>query len=217
MAGGAAAAAVALGLGLTPAWASGGGPYEAILCHCRSQAEAQSLQAAAERLGYTAVIQVIHPNDVEVELVNGLATKADADRFCQREQPKLSQAGLHCHTEQEMHGIVAAWHHTGRTGGAPVPAPSRTVTPPAPPTTTTTTSRPAPGAVHGPRPAGGTVPAPDGAGHKRHHGEHRQNPDQPDRTGRDDHPDTGGDHRGGDWGGFLWWRRPVPTWWGSWL
>jgi hypothetical protein len=112
----AAAMSLGLGAGLRPASAVGTGHFEAILCHCRTQGEANTLKAAAESLGYTAVIQVIHPNDIEVELINGLQTKADADQYCAREQPKLSKSNLHCHAEQEMHGIPSSWSRAKGNG-----------------------------------------------------------------------------------------------------
>jgi hypothetical protein len=133
----AGAAAVALGLGLgagpQPASAVGNGHFEAILCHCQTQAEAARLQAAAQRLGYKAVIQVIHPNDIEVELDNGLQTKAEADRFCAQEQPKLSRSNLHCHAEQEMHGLPSDW--TQGNGGGTTGHPKAPPSTPTPPTT----------------------------------------------------------------------------------
>lgn len=209
---------MALGLGLVPAWAGTAGHYEAILCHCRTQAEATKLRDAAERLGYTAVIQVIHPNDIEVELVNALQTKSDADRFCTREQPKLSTAQLHCHAEQEMHGIPSDWTHNH--GPAPAPSPQPTPipvkTPPPPgPVTTPTPKQP----HHAPPPVSQPQP-------KRHHrsdqpsargddrrDEHAGSDHSPDHEGRSD--DGRFDGRFDDW--LPSWQGLHSSWWGAWF
>jgi hypothetical protein len=155
----------------------GSGHYEVILCHCRTQAEANTLQADAQRLGYTAVIQVIHPTDIEVEIVNGLQTQAEAARFCAQEQPKLAKGNLHCHAEQEMHGIPSGWRN-GHGPGQPPP----------------TTGHPHPQPPPGP---------PAGNGHHHHNG--NGNGNSKDNPPSKHHRHQGGHHSNGGSGGLSWW------------
>jgi hypothetical protein len=125
------AAMVTLGLvGLAaPAVPAATGRWEVILGHFSTDQEASAAAARAEQHGYRAVIQPIGPGNVEVEIAAGLPDAAAADSVC----GQARAAGLHCSTEQEFHGIPAAW---GK--GSPSPAPGG----PAP--------APSPGPVRGP-------------------------------------------------------------------
>ena len=81
------------------------GRWEVILGHFKTMREAQAAQAHAESRGYKAVIQPIGPGNVEVEIANGLASRADATTFCSRARSH----GIHCSVEEEFHGYPSGW------------------------------------------------------------------------------------------------------------
>jgi hypothetical protein len=195
---GAVALAIGLGAGLSPARAMGNGHYETIVCHCRTMAEANTLQADAQRLGYRAVIQVIHPTDIEVELVNGLQTKTEADRFCAQEQPKLDQAHLHCHAEQEMHGIPSGWTQNPGSGGASGGGSTTTTS------STTTTTAPKP-TGNGTGEAPGTHKPPQPSDHGEDHDTRTRHDDDSPRLRHRHHraDELAPWYWGGGWWGYY--------------
>jgi SPOR domain len=83
------------------------GRWEVILGHFKTRQAAQAAQAHAQSRGYKAVIQPIAPGNVEVEIANGLASKAAASKVCSRARSR----GVHCSVEQEFHGIPLGWGH----------------------------------------------------------------------------------------------------------
>jgi hypothetical protein len=108
MASGFLAAALLVGGTAAPALAAAKhGRWEVILGHFKTRQAAQAAQAHAQSRGYKAVIQPIGPGNVEVEIANGLASRAAANSFCSRAKSR----GLHCSVEQEFHGFPPGWGH----------------------------------------------------------------------------------------------------------
>jgi hypothetical protein len=107
-------------LGGTGARAATTGRWEAILGgHLKTDQEALTIQAKAQSLGLKAVIQHIGPGNIEVEIINGQATKQAALAACAQAKP----VGVRCSVEQEFHGIPAEWN-TGTPGPTPTPTPT---------------------------------------------------------------------------------------------
>jgi hypothetical protein len=152
-----AAPAAMVTVGLTalvaPAVPAASGRWEVILGHFATDQQASAAAARAEQHGYRAVIQPIGPGNVEVEIAAGLPDAAAADSVC----GQARAAGLHCSTEQEFHGIPAAWGKGspspapgGPAPAPPGPAPALPGPPSASPPPAAPSPAPSPGPVRGP-------------------------------------------------------------------
>jgi hypothetical protein len=100
LAGGSLVALLAIG---APAGADGG-HWEAFLGHFGSQGEAKAVASKANSHHIATLIQKISGSNWEVEVANGLSSKAAAESKC----GPARHAGLHCSAEVEFHGNQ--WH-----------------------------------------------------------------------------------------------------------